>query len=262
MKRRTLDLMFSVGGLIVAGLLLVMGVVLTSNANFAKDYTESQLAAQQIKFKAVDKLTDAEKAGAACAIGYAGQELKTGKQAECYSKYIGVHVASTAEGRTYATQGDFVNGLKAELSAAQKANPVDQAKIDDLNKEITAGTAARETLFKGETLKGLLLTSYGFSVFGTKGGVAAKNIVVILTSVFFTSAFGLDPAGNPKLDMALTGTGPGIVFRDGRRQEVTWTRPDIFDVFTFTNAAGEAVRLAPGQTWIQIVPNDWTIPSQ
>jgi hypothetical protein len=92
--------------------------------------------------------------------------------------------------------------------------------------------------------------------------VAAKNIVVILTNVHFTSAFGLDPAGNPKLDMALTGTGPGIVFRDGRRQEVTWTRPDIFDVFSFTNAAGESVRLAPGQTWIQIVPNDWTIPSQ
>ncbi len=92
--------------------------------------------------------------------------------------------------------------------------------------------------------------------------VAAKNIVVILTEVHFTDAFGLDPAGNPKLDMVLTGTGAGIVFRDGRRQEVTWSRPDIFDVFTLTSAAGEAVRLSPGQTWIQIVPKDWTIPSQ
>jgi hypothetical protein len=92
--------------------------------------------------------------------------------------------------------------------------------------------------------------------------VAARNIVVILTEVHFTDAFGLDPAGNPKLDMALTGTGAGIVFRDGRRQEVTWSRPDIFDVFTLKNAAGEAVRLAPGQTWIHIVPSDWTIPSQ
>jgi hypothetical protein len=44
--------------------------------------------------------------------------------------------------------------------------------------------------------------------------------------------------------------------------DVTWSRPDIFDVFTLTNAAGEAVRLAPGQTWIHIVPKDWTIPSQ
>ena len=191
MKRRTLDLMFSVGGLFVAGLLLVMGVVLTSNANFAKDYTESQLAAQGIKFKAADKLTDAEKAGAPCTISYAGQALRTGKQAECYSKYIGVHVAQTAEGRTYATQGDFVNGLKAELAAAQKATPVDQAKIDDLNKQITAGTAARETLFKGETLKGLLLTSYGFSVFGTKGGEAANVAYLVAGLMFILSLAGL-----------------------------------------------------------------------
>jgi hypothetical protein len=62
--------------------------------------------------------------------------------------------------------------------------------------------------------------------------------------------------------MVLTGTGQGSVFRDGRRQDVTWTRPDIFDVFTLTNAAGEPIRLAPGQTWIHIVPKDWTIPSQ
>jgi hypothetical protein len=98
---------------------------------------------------------------------------------------------------------------------------------------------------------------------GTSGqAVAAKNIVVIQTQVRLTTEWGLDPAGTPKLDMVLLGTGNGIVFRDGRRQEVTWTRPDIFDVFTLRNAAGEPVRLGPGQTWIQIVPNDWTIPSQ
>jgi hypothetical protein len=191
MKRRTLDIMFSVGGLAVAALLLVMGVVLTGNANFAKDYTEDQLSAQQVKFKAADKLTDAEKAGAPCAIGYAGQTLRTGKQAECYSKYIGVHVASTAEGRTYATQGDYVNGLKAELAAAQKANPQDPAKIADLNSKITAGTTARETLFKGETLKGLLLTSYGFSVFGEKGSQAANVAYLVSGLMLLLSLAGL-----------------------------------------------------------------------
>jgi hypothetical protein len=96
----------------------------------------------------------------------------------------------------------------------------------------------------------------------TKAPVAAKNVVVIQTEVHFTTDFGLDPAGNPKLDMTLVGTGSGSVFRDGKRQDVTWTRPDIFDVFTFRNASGEAVRLEPGQTWIHIVPSDWTIPSK
>jgi DUF3048 family protein len=96
----------------------------------------------------------------------------------------------------------------------------------------------------------------------TGAAVAAKNIVVIQTEVHFTSEFGFDPAGNQKLDMTLIGTGNGSVFRDGMRQDVTWTRPDIFDVFTLRNSNGETVRLSPGQTWIHIVPADWTIPSQ
>ena len=95
----------------------------------------------------------------------------------------------------------------------------------------------------------------------TNERVAARNIVVIQTEVHFTTAFGLDPAGNPKLDMVLTGTGMGSVFRDGLRQDVTWTRSDIVDSFTLRNASGDLVELSPGQTWIQIVPKDWTIPS-
>ena len=191
MKRRTLDIMFSVGGLIVAGLLLVMGVVLTSNANFAKNYTEDQLSAQQISFKAADKLT-AEEKEAACLVKYAGQQLTTGAQAECYANhYIGLHVKSTAEGRTYASQGDFINGLKADLAAAQKVTPPDQAKIADLNSQITTATAARETLFKGETLRGLLLTSYGFSVFGVKGGQAANVAYLVGGLMFLLSIAGL-----------------------------------------------------------------------
>ncbi|MDO8506124.1 MAG: DUF3048 domain-containing protein [Candidatus Limnocylindria bacterium] len=92
--------------------------------------------------------------------------------------------------------------------------------------------------------------------------IAARNIVVIQTDVHFTNDFGLDPAGNPKLDMQLTGSGTGVAFRDGQRLELTWTRPDIVDAFTLRNASGEIVQLSPGQTWIHIVPSDWTIPSQ
>ena len=218
MKRRTLDIMFSVGGLVVAGLLLVMGVVLTSNANFAKSYTEDQLSAQQIKFKAADKLTAAEKE-AACLVRYAGQQLTTGAQAECYANhYIGLHVKNTAEGRTYASQGDFINGLKAELTTAQKATPPDEAKIADLNGKITAATAARETLFKGETLRGLLLTSYGFSVFGVKGGQAANVAYIVGALMLLLSLAGLYHAyKTPRTksfaapEPALSNSQPGLV---------------------------------------------------
>jgi hypothetical protein len=191
MKRKTLDLMFSVGGLILAGLLLVMGVVLTSNANFAKNYTHNQLVAQGIKFKPASTLTAEEKAQP-CLVKYAGQVLATGKQAECYANhFIGLHVESIAAGRTYATQGDYITGIKAQLTDTQKVTPQDQAKIADLNNQITAATAARTTLFQGETLRGLLLTSYGFSVFGVKGGQGATVSFVIAGLLLLLSLAGL-----------------------------------------------------------------------
>ena len=41
MQRRTLDILFSIGGLALAARLLVLGLVMTSNANFAKDYVKA-----------------------------------------------------------------------------------------------------------------------------------------------------------------------------------------------------------------------------
>ena len=51
MKRRTLDLMFSLGGVAIALLLAVAGLVLQANADFANDYVGRQLAEQNITFK-------------------------------------------------------------------------------------------------------------------------------------------------------------------------------------------------------------------
>jgi hypothetical protein len=173
MKRRTLDILFSAGGLMLARLLLVVGGVMTSNANFAKGYVKDQLTAQQITFKPAASLTAVEKESA-CLVKNAGLPLTTGKQAECYANdFIGLHTAASADGRTYSTQGDFITGLKAQLAVAQKVTPPDPGTVAGLTTEITTATAARESLFKGETLRGLLLTSFGFSVFGVKGGQAA-----------------------------------------------------------------------------------------
>ena len=58
-------MLFSIGGLGLAVLLLVAGIVLTSNANFANNYVHDQLAQQNITFKTADTLTDEEKKAAA-----------------------------------------------------------------------------------------------------------------------------------------------------------------------------------------------------
>jgi hypothetical protein len=188
MKRRTLDIMFSAGGLVLAALLLVLGLVLTSNANFAKDYVTTQLGQQNITFKTVDTLTPEEKQSA-CLVQYAGQKLTTGKQAECYAnEFIGLHLTSIAGGRTYAELGTVQSQLRTQIADAQKNNdPV----LADLQKQLTQVTADRETVFKGETLRGLLLTSYGFSEFGTKAeqGAVVGYLAALLLALLSIAGF-------------------------------------------------------------------------
>ena len=170
MKRKTLDVLFSGGLLVLAGLLLVAGLVLSSNANFANNYVTDQLSQQNITFKTADTLTDEEKQ-ADCLVTYAGQKLTTGKQAECYANnFIGLHLKSTANGQTYAELGVPQSQLRTQIAQAETANAPNLA---ELQKQLADVTSQRETLFKGETLRGLLLTSYGFSEFGTKAGQAA-----------------------------------------------------------------------------------------
>ena len=89
--------------------------------------------------------------------------------------------------------------------------------------------------------------------------VAAKTVVVVYTDLFDS---GLrDSVGSVVFDMRLTGTGPVTIFRNGLRQEGTWSRPTVFDAFAFSNRIGERILLAPGQTWIHIIPTDWAVPS-
>jgi hypothetical protein len=169
-KRRTLDLFFAIGGALIAVLLLVAGLVLSSNASFANDYVKTQLSQQNITFKTADTLTAEEKTKA-CLVTYAGQKLTTGKQAECYANdFIGLHLETTAGGKTYADLGEPQSKLRTQVAAAQKNNDPDLA---NLQKQLADVTAQRETMFKGETLRGLLLTSYGFSEFGAKAAQAA-----------------------------------------------------------------------------------------
>ncbi len=96
MKRRTLDLLFSAGGVVFSVLLLVVGLILTNQANFADDYVTDQLSAQKINFTPAKFLSE-EEAKADCLVKYGttdgddttGQLMSSGKMAECYAnEYI------------------------------------------------------------------------------------------------------------------------------------------------------------------------------
>jgi hypothetical protein len=187
MKRRTLDFLFSIGGLGLAALLLVLGFVLTSNANFSKNYVKEQMSEQRISFKTADTLTDEEKKST-CLVKNAGLPLTTGKQAECYANdFIGLHVKSVAAGQTYADLGGPQSALSAKVKEATASN---DPTLADLKAQLAVVTGQRETLFKGETLRGLLLTSFGFSVFGVKAGQAATVAYIVAALLALLSLAG------------------------------------------------------------------------
>ena len=159
MNRKTLDRLLATGGLVIAAVLVAAGALLTWAHSYVHDEVHSQLSAQKIYFppKGSDALKPAE-------IGpylnkYAGQQLLTGDQAKAYANhFIAVHLKEIGGGLTYS-----------QLSTKAQANPTDQK---------LAGTV--QTMFRGETLRGLLLNAYAFDTMG--------NIAFIASIVSFVGA--------------------------------------------------------------------------
>jgi hypothetical protein len=147
MRRKTFDSLLGVTGLALAAILVIAGSLLTWGSTYVHNTVHNQLAAQQIYFPAAAAFAH-PKAGTEITPSmvpsvsqYAGQQLLTGQQAEAYADhFIAVHVANMSGGKTYSQ-------LSAE-SIAQPAN----TKL--------AGLVS--TVFKGESLRGMLLNAYGW----------------------------------------------------------------------------------------------------
>lgn len=83
--------------------------------------------------------------------------------------------------------------------------------------------------------------------------VAATNLVVQVVEV--TDSNIVDAAGNPSPEVELTGSGRAYLFRDGRVILGRWEREDLEDVTRFVTNDGDEITLAPGRTWVQLVPS-------
>lgn len=51
-----------------------------------------------------------------------------------------------------------------------------------------------------------------------------------------------------------TGSGEAVIFQNGTATKATWNKKDRASQMTFTNADGETIPLARGQTWISVIP--------
>ena len=169
-KRRSRTARVGAGGLALAVALLGLGAVMRSNASFAEDNVNRQLAEQRITFKPAHALTNDEKAKP-CLVRYAGRLLTTGAQAECYANhFIGTHLKSIAGGKTYSEMREVQTTLRSQIERAQASG---DPALADFQRQLAEANGKKQALLDGESVRGLLLTSYGFSTLGSKAGQAA-----------------------------------------------------------------------------------------
>lgn len=167
--RRRIDRVLIGIGALAAVVFAAAGGLLTWGNNFSEDYVSRELGSQNIVFPSADAL---RKEGREDLLKYAGQPLDTGQEAEAYASYIDGHLAGIADGATYAELGAVERAANAAVQEAQD-NGAPQATIDELQAKADDVTADRNTLFKGETLRGLLLSAYAWSTVGMIAGIAA-----------------------------------------------------------------------------------------
>src|SRR5215475_3974886 len=168
MRRRTFDAIATMAGLVLAVVLAIGGGLLLWGHSVVSTDVHNQLAAQKIAFPAAGspQIKALPAADATAMRAYAGQTMTSGAQAQTYADhFIAVHLGEIGGGLTYS-----------QLSAKAMADPKNTALADQV-----------ATVFKGTTLRGMLLNAYAFwqmgqiALIGAIVSFAAAALMLILS---------------------------------------------------------------------------------
>jgi len=177
MRRKTFDKIVTFVGFGLSAFLLVLAGLLNWGATFAQDSVKSQLENQNISFPAAEAMPPSTKEQLS---KWAGMQVTTGEMARDYSDlYIWEHMkgASKAGIGRESTYSE-VSGMYLGAAKGGKASPEEIGKLGEL----------RQTLFMGNTLRGLLLEAYAFGTLGNVAAIAALaslagGILLLLLSI-------------------------------------------------------------------------------
>lgn len=152
-SRKKIDKTLTLAGFVTTVALVVLGGLAMWAYVFTATNVRNELSAQQIYFPKKGSAALDDPQIKPYLSKYAGQQLLTGPEAKVYANhFIAVHLDKVANGQTYA-----------QVSSQLQANPTN-AKLKQQS----------QTLFQGETLRGLLLgDAYAFSVVGQIALIAA-----------------------------------------------------------------------------------------
>ena len=167
MKRKTFDKIVTSIGAALTVFLFVTAALLNWGASFASDSVKSQLENQNISFPAADGMPEATRAQLE---KWAEMKVTTGEMARDYSDlYIWEHmksssIAAIGKEATYSE----VSGMYMGLVRGGSTDTEQIAKLGEL----------RQTLFMGNTLRGMLLEAYAFGTMGVIAGYGALAALI------------------------------------------------------------------------------------
>ena len=169
MNRKAWDQLVSTAALVIAIVLVFAGGAAIYGGNFGQDNVTDRLAPEKVQFPPLEAMTPEEKAEVG---DFAGQQVTTGPQAEAFARYIQGHLTAVNEGQTYS-----------ETSAAAREEGLDPKTAAELQ-----GMA--DTLFKGETLRAILLNAYGWWTVSTIAIYAGWVMVIAGIVLLILSILG------------------------------------------------------------------------
>ncbi|PFG18901.1 hypothetical protein [Serinibacter salmoneus] len=209
--RSAFDKLISWTGLGMAAVLLVAGGLLTWASVFVGDQVNSQLSAQDITMptsEAIDAQLESGRLSqedADALYPFAGKEMVTGPAARAYADhYIQAHMNAGSYGleATVSEMGVDTSAWELPLTyssagTVSSAIEADESLSDDVKAEATQAVSdfRMDTLFTGNTLRGLLLYGYAFATIGSIAGIAAVVCFVGAVALAILGVFGLRHAG-------------------------------------------------------------------
>jgi hypothetical protein len=123
--------------------------------------------------------------------------------------------------------------------------------------KVTIGYLASTTYWTWDPTKGLWMRSYsdtGPAMQGDNVQLSAVNVVVMHVHMYPTQ-YVEDVNGAYENELTLTGAGQAWVFRHGTVFYGKWERPSLAKEATFVEKDGTEIPLAPGNTWVEYVPD-------
>ncbi len=172
---------------LLAIVLLIAAVLLQRGGSFGSNMVHDQLAAQRITFPAANSPALDAKTYPGLQ-RYGGQVVNSGPKAKAYAnEFIAVHLSNVNSAKTYAETSAEARAARAAADAAKTAKTADSGVLDTKAVALDGQTQA---LFRGETLRGLLLYAWGWSVVSRIATLASMAAFVAAALLALLAAWG------------------------------------------------------------------------